>query len=114
MSQYAIKYKPNGKIISVFNTKEAALERSAFISDSNTFGVFEVSIVRDNPTMIAVIINSNKSVLNVFSSMSEVSDDCRTLVSLGVCYYDAIQIKTVGKEIKQPKTEKDEFTLEIV
>ncbi len=110
---YAIKYKPSDKIISIFNTKEAALERLSFISDSNAFGVFEISTSPDNPSMIAVVIKNNKSLLNVFSSMSEVSEDCKLLVKYGVCYYDAIHIKTVGKEIKQPKVEKDEFSSEI-
>lgn len=118
MKMYAIKYKPNGKIISLFNTKEAALERCAFISDANVFGVFEVHVYFDRYDSsfewIGVVLKCNNSLLNIFADVGEISDSCQYLLKHKHCYTTKVQVRTNGKEIKQPKTEKDEFSLEIV
>lgn len=116
MKQYAIKYKPNGKIISIFNTKEAALERLAFMSDANVFGVFEVNITDfctdSSFVWTAVMLKSTNTVLNVFASEGEISDSCQYLIKHKHCFITKVQVKTNGKEIKPPKVEEDEFSME--
>lgn len=117
MKQYAIKYKPNGKIISLYNTKEAALDRVKYMSDANVFGVFEVNVYFDRYDSsfewIGVVLKSNDSLLNIFADVGEISDSCQYLLKHKHCYTKKVQIKTNGKEIKEPKVEKDEFEMEI-
>ncbi|AFA44476.1 hypothetical protein ACQ27_gp246 [Klebsiella phage K64-1] len=117
MKQYAIKYKPNGKIISLYNTKEAALERCKFIGgDSNVFGVFEVFVYFDrydsSYEWIGVVLKSNNTVLNIFADTGEISNSCQYLIKNKHCYTKKVQIRTNGKEIKAPKVKKDEFSFE--
>lgn len=113
MKMYAIKYKPNGKIISLFNTKEAALARSAFMGDSGVFGVFEVHVYFDrydsSCEWIGVVLKSNNTLLNIFADVGEISDSCQYLIKHKHCYTTKVQVRTNGKEIKAPQVEKDEF-----
>lgn len=112
MNQFILKYKPNGAIIGWFCTKEAAWERMKYITDDNSFGVFEVKVsvgeVLDNSfTWVGVIIKDNGAVLATYPSISEVKKSSQALIKYGYCEYKDVQFKVLGKELKMPKVEEE-------
>lgn len=115
MKQYILKYKENDSIIGWFCTKEAAWERMKFLTDSTAFGVFEVQVSL-NPDMssknyiyVGVVITSNNAVLQVFPVYPELNKTCIELCKSGTCHIAKVQYSVIGKELKAPKEDKEQF-----
>lgn len=111
MNQYILKYKPNGAIIGWFCTKEAAWERMKYLTDDNSFGVFEVQVSldahNDSFNWIGVIIKDTGAVLATYANGCLIEQSSRTLIEHGYCVYKNVQFKVLGKELKMPKVEEE-------
>jgi hypothetical protein len=120
LKQYIIQYKPNGAIIGWYCTKEAALDRLDFLSDTNFFGVFEVdvTIYGEHPplstypptgdilAMFKCPMTENLSVLNLVTSFADavikytIFEKTNPVLYVD-CYID------IGKQHKRPKVEEE-------
>lgn len=114
MKQYILKYKSNGAILGWYCTKEAAWDRMNYLTDTNFFGVFEVSVKLKSDMAsgeymyYGTVLNCNDAVLNVVNRKVDLSESSKLLIEQGVARASVVQFSTVGKELKPPKPEKDE------
>lgn len=120
MNQFIIMYKHNKSIVGWYNNEENAINRRNFLTDSNDFGVYPVSIkLEDKITIIktnkmlevdygtvkpnqkyAIVSETNKSVINIFSTVDDAIQNNPNILSLTSFNLYNLTF-SVGKEIKR-------------
>ena len=114
MKQFGIFHKPNMAPIGFYCTEEAGMGRMQFLSDSTTFGLFEVEF-----ELIKVLQNEEDHAFHNIGTVCTVNDSLLNIhltKKTAFQYKNAIDYGTItvcdvkyvtGKEIRRPKKDED-------